>query len=342
LLKTIRHAILEKNSPEGITMAFNIGGNIKKLRAEKGVTQEQLAQHLSVTCQSVSKWENSVTSPDLYLLPAIADYFEISIDELFQPNMQGYKNKAARLLALYEHRRTTENFARAYKEYKKLIEENRADAEDYRSYGILNQFHAKVLNRKAEDYLEKSIELGEGQRLSCNTSNTNVTVAEASEGQLRYLLERMGRNRENIEKYERAVKDNPERLRNWCGLIDSYAADDPEKALALAKECLMKFPDGGDMLFFRCAYICKDMKRFDEADAYFKKGVEANPDDGSNYYHMAFMYTEMKEYEKAIGAWEQVIALCGRLGLAEEEAEMNREWPEKEIAKLKALIAAAS
>ena len=76
-------------------MAFNIGGNIKKLRAEKGVTQEQLAQHLSVTCQSVSKWENSVTSPDLYLLPAIADYFEISIDELFQPNMQGYKNKAA-------------------------------------------------------------------------------------------------------------------------------------------------------------------------------------------------------------------------------------------------------
>jgi len=319
-------------------MAFSIGGNIKKLRAEKGVTQEQLAEHLSVTYQSVSKWENNVTSPDLYLLPAIADYFETSIDELFQPNMQGYKNKAARLFALYEHRRTNRNFNRANAAFEKLIEEGKADAEDYRNYGILNQFHAQQLNKKAEDSLKKSIELGEGQRLSCNTSNTNVTIAEASEGQLRYLLESLGRNRENIEKYEQAVKDNPKRVRNWCGLIDSYAADNPEKALALAKECLEKFPDGGDTLFFRCAYICKKMKRFDEAETYFKKGVEANPDDGSNYYNMAFMYTETKEYEKAIWAWEQVIALCGRLGLAEEEAEMNREWPKKEIAKLRALL----
>ena len=319
-------------------MAFNIGGNIKKLRAEKGVTQEQLAQRLSITCQSVSKWENNVTSPDLYLLPAIAGYFEISIDELFQPNMQGYKNKAARLFALYEHRRTTQNFVKAAAEFEKLIEDNRADAEDYRDYGILNQFHAQQLNRKAEEALKKSIELGEGQRLSCNTDNTNVTVAEASEGQLRYLLESLGRNRENIEKYEQAVKDTPGRVRNWCGLIDSYAADEPEKALALAKECLVKFPDGGDVLFFRCAYMCKIMKRFGEAEAYFKKGVEANPDDGSNYYNMAFLYTETEQYEKAIRAWEQVIALCGRLGLADEEAEMNREWPEREIAKLRALM----
>jgi len=319
-------------------MALSIGANIKKLRTEKGVTQEQLAQHLSITYQSVSKWENNITSPDLYLIPAIAEYFEVSIDELFQPNMQGYKNKAARLFALYEHRRTTQNFMKADVEFEKLIEEGKADAEDVRDYGILNQFHAKTLNQKAEDYLKKSIELGEDYRLSSNTSNTNVTVAMASEGQLRYLLEQMGRNRENIEKYEQAVQDNPKRLRNWCGLIDSYAVDDPEKALALAKECLMKFPDGGDMLYFRCAYISKKLERFDEAEAYFKKGVEANPDDGSNYYNMAFMYTEMKEYEKAIWAWEQVIALCGRLGLADEEVEMNREWPRREIEKLRALL----
>jgi len=319
-------------------MALSIGSNIKKLRTEKGATQEQLAERLSITYQSVSKWENGVTSPDLYLIPAIAEYFEISIDELFQPNMQGYKNKAARLFALYEHRRTKQNFDRADAEFEKLIEEGKADAEDYRDYGILNQFHAKTLNQKAEEYLEKSIELGANCRLSSNTANTNITVAEASEGQLRYLLEQMGRNRENIEKYEQAVKDDPGRVGNWGGLIDSYAVDDPEKALALAKECLVKFPDGGDMLFFRCAYISKKLERFGEAEAYFKKGVEANPDDGSNYYNMAFMYTEMKAYEKAIRAWEQVIALCGRLGLADEEAEMEREWPRKEIEKLRILL----
>jgi len=319
-------------------MAFSIGGNIKKLRAEKGVTQEQLAQRLSITCQSVSKWENGVTSPDLYLLPAIAGYFETSIDELFQPNMQGYKNKAARLLALYEHRRTTQNFVKAAAEYEKLIEDNRADAEDYRNYGILNQFHAKQLNAKAEEALKKSIELGESQALSFNS---DVTVAEASEGQLRYLLESLGRNSENIEKYEQAVKDNPGRLFNWYGLIDSQAADDPEKALALAKECLVKFP-GDAGLLFKCGYICKDLKRYAQAEEYFKQSIALDPDCGSSLYHMAFLYTEIKDYEKAIWAWEQVIALCGRLGLAEEEAEMNREWPEKEIAKLKDLMASPS
>ena len=144
-------------------MAFSIGGNIKKLRAEKGVTQEQLAQRLSITCQSVSKWENNITSPDLYLIPAIADYFDVSIDELFQTNMQGYKNKAARLFALYEHRRTTQNFVKAEAEFESLIAEGKADAEDYRNYGMLNQFHAQRLNRKAEDGLRKSIERGKAR-----------------------------------------------------------------------------------------------------------------------------------------------------------------------------------
>jgi len=318
-------------------MALNIGSNIKRLRMEKGVTQEQFAQHLSITYQSVSKWENSITSPDLYLIPAIANYFEISIDELFQPNMQGYKNKAARLFALYEHRRTKQNFDRADAEFERLIEDNKADAEDYRNYGIMNQFHAKTLNNKAEEFLEKSIALGQDYRLSSNTANTNITVAMASEGQLRYLLQQMGRNRENIEKYEQAVKDSPGRVYNWGGLIEAYAADDLEKALALAKECLVKFPDDGGLLF-KCGYICKDLKRFGEAEAYFKKAVEKDPDGGSSYYHMAFMYTETKQYEKAIWAWEQVIALIGRLGLADEEVEMQTEWPRREIEKLRAML----
>ena len=302
-------------------MAFNIGGNIKKLRAEKGVTQEQLAERLSVTPQSVSKWENNVTSPDLYLLPAIADYFEIGIDELFQPNMQGYKNKAARLFALYEHRRTTQNFVKADAEFEKLVEENRADADDYRNYGMLNQFHAKKLNQKAEEALQKAIEMG----------------SENAEGQLRYLLESIGRNQENIEKYEQAVKDNPGRVNNWYGLIDAYAADDPEKALETAKGCLQRFP-GDAGLLFKCGNTCRKLKRCGEAEDYFKKAVERNPDHGPSYYHMAFLYTETEEYEKAIWAWEQVIALCGRLGQADEKVEMDTEWPKREIAKLRALM----
>jgi len=65
-------------------MAFNIGENIKQLRAEKGVTQEQLAEHLSITYQSVSKWENNITAPDIHSIPAIAEYFGVSINKLFK------------------------------------------------------------------------------------------------------------------------------------------------------------------------------------------------------------------------------------------------------------------
>jgi len=68
-------------------MALNIGENIKHLRAEKGVTQEQLAEHLSITYQSVSKWENNVTAPDLHLIPAIAEFFGVSINKLFKVRM---------------------------------------------------------------------------------------------------------------------------------------------------------------------------------------------------------------------------------------------------------------
>ena len=65
-------------------MALNIGENIKTLRTEKGVTQEHLAEYCSVTYQSVSKWENGVTTPDLHLIPTIAEFFGVSINRLFR------------------------------------------------------------------------------------------------------------------------------------------------------------------------------------------------------------------------------------------------------------------
>lgn len=52
-------------------------------RKKQGLTQEELAQRLGVTNQSVSKWELAQCCPDISLLPKLADIFEISIDELF-------------------------------------------------------------------------------------------------------------------------------------------------------------------------------------------------------------------------------------------------------------------
>ena len=65
-------------------MKLNIGENIRKLRSENQVTQEQLANHLLISCQAVSKWENNVSTPDITLIPVIAEYFDVQIDELFK------------------------------------------------------------------------------------------------------------------------------------------------------------------------------------------------------------------------------------------------------------------
>ena len=61
----------------------NISRTIARCRRERGVTQEQLASHLGVTKAAVSKWELGQSLPDVALLPRIASYFSLTLDELF-------------------------------------------------------------------------------------------------------------------------------------------------------------------------------------------------------------------------------------------------------------------
>lgn len=64
---------------------MKIGSNIRTLRQQRGLTQEQVAAQLGVSCQAVSKWETEVNAPDIALLPAIAKLFGVTIDALFSP-----------------------------------------------------------------------------------------------------------------------------------------------------------------------------------------------------------------------------------------------------------------
>lgn len=61
---------------------IKIGEKIRLLRKKNDVTQDQLAGYLGVTPQAVSRWESGVCYPDMSCLPAIADYFSVSMDEL--------------------------------------------------------------------------------------------------------------------------------------------------------------------------------------------------------------------------------------------------------------------
>ena len=67
-------------------MELKLGEKIKTLRKKKNISQEVLAQVLGVTFQAVSKWETGAAMPDVAMIPAIARFFEVSTDELFDFN----------------------------------------------------------------------------------------------------------------------------------------------------------------------------------------------------------------------------------------------------------------
>lgn len=61
---------------------MDIGATIKKLRMKQGLTQHQFAEYLNVSMQTISRWETSVTYPDVVMLPIIAKHFHVTVDYL--------------------------------------------------------------------------------------------------------------------------------------------------------------------------------------------------------------------------------------------------------------------
>ncbi len=78
----------------------SLGTNIAELRKKQGLTQEEFATALGVTAQAVSKWENGASCPDIMLLPEIAKFFNVSIDELMGIKPIESKEESAPIPAL--------------------------------------------------------------------------------------------------------------------------------------------------------------------------------------------------------------------------------------------------
>ena len=82
---------------------FEIGKKIRLLRLSRGMTQEQLADKLKVTPQSVSKWETGSTMPDIALLPDLSVLFGVTIDELFSMTDEAYLERISNAIqAIYK------------------------------------------------------------------------------------------------------------------------------------------------------------------------------------------------------------------------------------------------
>ena len=92
---------------------MDLGTNLKHLRKEKGLTQEDLAECLNVTPQTVSKWENDLSAPDIACLPVLAEFYGITVDALLRGDVnrrEEMKALAARIHALADSGQTGEAY----------------------------------------------------------------------------------------------------------------------------------------------------------------------------------------------------------------------------------------
>ena len=131
---------------------MEMGKEIRRLRNDRGLTQEALAAALNVTAQTVSKWECGTTVPDVQLLPEIAVYFGVSIDQLFamtpQQQMERIENR------IYARGMFDEA------EERQLEQQLGAFAEDPALKGQAELLLTKLYNNQAEQYRLLAVEHG--------------------------------------------------------------------------------------------------------------------------------------------------------------------------------------
>lgn len=83
-------------------MELFIGEKIKKIRHERGLTQEEVALHLMISVQAISKWERGDGYPEITMLPVLSKYFNVSIDELIGMNEITKSENLSKINQLWE------------------------------------------------------------------------------------------------------------------------------------------------------------------------------------------------------------------------------------------------
>lgn len=153
---------------------LKISENIVKLRRKKGITQDQLADFLGVTKASVSKWENRQSFPDIMLLPKLASYFDVTIDQLM-----GYEPQLSPEQIRKCYRDLASDFAT--QPFDKAMERSRAIVRQYYScYPLLSEIVVLWINhfmllpdKEAQDAILKEAE-ELCNRILTSTSDTSL------------------------------------------------------------------------------------------------------------------------------------------------------------------------
>ncbi len=304
---------------------LSVGQNIKKLRDERNITQQQLADSLGVTFQAVSKWECGTTVPDIAFLPEIADYFSITIDELFKPGLTPYRNKAERLMSKYESDiNNSEAFELANKEYMNLISEKSATAADLGGYAYLNDLRSQYYLKLAESLYLQAIDDGRKQKEVSHYKNQRQYIL---------FLSRLGRHDESINRHVSLLEKEPDDPMNYSSLTAAYKyAGDHENAIKAAEKGLSIFPNDA-ILHAYAGEAYKHLGQFDKALEHWNKAFEIDPEMIDTRYSLAFHFIETGHYEEAKEAFIQIKEWNNQRGFY-----LQNRWINAELSKLETKI----
>ena len=298
--------------------------NLKRLRLAKHLTQEQAAERLGVSTQSISRWECGTTLPDVTVLPAIARLYCVTIDDLYRENSVAYDNYAQRLGSVFEATKQPEDFLLAEQEYRKLLKSGEYSAEDLRLYGILHQYMMQVCMEKAEEIFDRVLKAG---------PEKEPDIYWRVRRQKGYFLWQVGRNREVIDECLPKVEAGSDEIQEWICLIAAcQLGEEYEKALELAGHAAQKFPESA-YLHIYTGDLCRSLKRYEEAFRHWRRALEMEPEWLDSAYSMGFCHEELGDYEKAAEVWE---GIADHLSVRGFDVEAN--WPREQAGKCREKI----
>lgn len=266
--------------------------NMKKFRLAKKYTQEDVAEKLCLTAQSVSRWECGNTMPDVLLLPEIAKLYGVLVDDFFKKHSVAYDNYAQRLSALYDISNDPEDFLRCRLEYQKLMRAGELSMYDKWNYGYL---HSAMMDFCEDEALKWFDEV-----LSDKTQKNSFPYRRAAEMKQNMLFS-LGKGEDILKERQREMDEANGELdeREWILLIEAYeSAKQYEKAFSVCKEAMEKYPDNWE-LYVNAGSLLQDMKKYNEAITYYEKAGKIGTYFCDEKYLIAMCYQKLEKFKEA-------------------------------------------
>ena len=278
---------------------MDIGKQIKTLRLAKGVTQEELAEYLGVSFQAVSKWETETSTPDITLLPDIAVFFGITIDELFHiPN----EAKFERIENMFWHERriNPETFSDCIRFLESVLQ---ADPQNIRAYTCLASLYnhrAKSDHETASEYAKKVLEMNPEEKAGLTAfleANNGVCGDEWYDNHF-----------EVISYFKEFLKINPDNILGLYGIIENLMDDERydeaipyiERIHIAAKNYQYEIYMG-DVMFGK--------GKLQEAVEYWNAAVTHYPETWQAYCSRADRFKKLGRYEDALADYEKCFVI---------------------------------